>query len=247
MYCCFHICDRKLEVTEHSQDKPADLHSSWLTHLASEFHKPYMRQLKQFLQQEKQRGRVIFPRGRLIFNALNSTAFDDVKVVILGQDPYHGPGQAHGLSFSVLPGVRFPPSLQNIFKEITRDLGHPPPAHGCLQSWAEQGVLLLNATLTVEQGNAGSHQGKGWEVFTDAVVNALNAQREGLVFLLWGSYAQKKGRFIDSARHLVLKSPHPSPLSAHRGFIGNGHFSSANAYLRQRSVAEINWQVPNLT
>ena len=228
-----------------NSDKQVNLHDSWMQHLGDEFQQPYMQQLKQFLQQQKQQGKVVFPRGSLIFNALNTTAFNDVKVVILGQDPYHGPGQAHGLSFSVLPGVRFPPSLQNIFKEITRDLGYPAPAHGCLQSWAEQGVLLLNATLTVEQGQAGSHQGKGWETFTDAVVNALNTHRQGLVFMLWGSYAQKKGRYIDGARHRVLKSPHPSPLSAHRGFIGNGHFSAANAYLQEQGLSEINWQVPN--
>jgi uracil-DNA glycosylase len=167
-----------------------------------------------------------------------------VKVVILGQDPYHGPGQAHGLCFSVLPDVRFPPSLLNIFKEINRDLGLPIPDHGCLQSWAEQGVLLLNATLTVEAANAGSHQGRGWEEFTDRAVQALNEQREGLVFMLWGSYAQKKGRFIDASRHCVLKSPHPSPLSAHRGFLGNSHFSQANAYLAGRGVAQVDWALP---
>lgn len=219
------------------------LHSSWLEVLGEEFEKPYMQELKQFLQAEKRAGKVVYPSGDNIFNALNTTPLDQVKVVILGQDPYHGPGQAHGLCFSVQPGVPFPPSLQNIFKEIQQDLGIPAPAHGCLQAWAEQGVLLLNATLTVEQGRAGSHQGKGWEQFTDAVVQALNNHRENLVFLLWGSYAQKKGAIIDSRRHRVLKSPHPSPLSAHRGFFGNRHFSTANQFLTSLGLAPIDWSV----
>ena len=165
------------------------------------------------------------------------------KVVILGQDPYHGPGQAHGLCFSVQPGVKFPPSLLNIFKELEEDLGMPRPEQGCLQSWADQGVLLLNATLTVEQAQAGSHQGKGWEAFTDKAIQHLNEQREGLVFMLWGSYAQKKGQFIDTQKHLVLKAPHPSPLSAHRGFFGCGHFSQANQYLQGRGETPIDWQL----
>ncbi len=220
-----------------------DLHPSWLHYLKPEFDKSYMQQLKQFLLQEKQSGKVIYPKGKDIFNAFNSTAFDDVKVVILGQDPYHGPDQAHGLCFSVKQGVRTPPSLVNIFKEIQRDLGLKVPQHGCLQSWAEQGVLLLNATLTVQQGNAGSHQGKGWETFTDVAIQHLNEQRAGIVFLLWGSYAQKKGQFIDTSKHLVLKSPHPSPLSAHRGFLGNGHFSQVNHYLAQRGLPLINWEI----
>jgi uracil-DNA glycosylase len=223
------------------------LHESWKQVIGGEFEQPYMAALRSFLAEQKRQGRVVFPPGDLIFNALNSTPFDQVKVVILGQDPYHGPGQAHGLCFSVQPGVRFPPSLQNIFKEIQQELNIPPPAHGCLQSWAEQGVLLLNATLTVEQGRAGSHQGQGWESFTDAVVHALAGRREGLVFMLWGSYAQKKGAFIDSRRHTVLKSPHPSPLSAHRGFFGNGHFLKANQALAARGLAEIDWSVPPLT
>lgn len=218
-----------------------DLEESWLQQIGGEFEKPYMRDLKQFLRREKAAGKVIYPRSSLWFNAFNSTPFDAVKVVILGQDPYHGPGQAHGLCFSVLPGVPFPPSLLNIFKEIQQDLGLPMPDSGCLQSWAEQGVLLLNATLTVERGRAGSHQGKGWEQFTDCAVQRLNEQREGLVFLLWGSYAQKKGQWIDGDRHLVLKAPHPSPLSAHRGFFGCGHFSAANRYLESRGEAPIQW------
>ena len=174
-------------------------------------------------------------------------SFDSVKVVILGQDPYHGPNQAHGLCFSVLPGVPFPPSLLNIFKEINQDLGVPMPDHGCLQSWAEQGVLLLNATLTVERNRAGSHQGRGWEQFTDRAVQLLNEQRQGLVFLLWGSYAQKKGQFIDRQKHLVLEAPHPSPLSAHRGFFGTRHFSRTNDYLAQQGQAPIDWRLPPLS
>lgn len=219
------------------------IESSWLQVLKDEFDKPYMHSLRAFLQAEKQAGKIIYPPGKNIFNAFNSTPFDAVKVVILGQDPYHGPGQAHGLCFSVLPGVPFPPSLLNIFKEIQQDQGIPVPPHGCLQSWAEQGVLLLNATLTVEQGRAGSHQGKGWETFTDQAITALNREREGLVFLLWGSYAQQKGALIDGRKHLVLKSPHPSPLSAHRGFFGNRHFSKANEWLVQRGHKPIDWSV----
>lgn len=227
-----------------SRSSSIRLHDSWLQHLEAEFYQPYMQQLKLFLQQEKAAGKVIYPKGSDIFNALNSTAFDQVNVVILGQDPYHGPNQAHGLCFSVQKGIAIPPSLVNIYKEIQRDLGFDIPSHGCLQSWAEQGVLLLNATLTVEQANAGSHQGKGWETFTDKVIQCLNEQQEGLVFLLWGGYAQKKGRLIDTAKHCVLKSAHPSPLSAYRGFLGNGHFSAANAYLSQRGQQPINWQIP---
>ena len=221
--------------------KNIQLEPSWLSHLEVEFTKPYMQALKQFLKKEKSAGKIVFPSGAEIFNAFNATPFDQVKVVVLGQDPYHGPGQAHGLCFSVKPGVAFPPSLLNIFKEIQQDLGIPIPAHGCLQAWAEQGVLLLNATLTVEQARAGSHQGKGWEEFTDRAIDTLNREREGLVFLLWGSYAQKKGALIDQHKHLVLKSPHPSPLSAHRGFFGNGHFSKANAWLLERGEKPINW------
>jgi len=223
---------------------PVKIHPSWHSVLEPEFSKHYMAQLRQFLQQEKQVGKTIFPPGGQIFNAFNSTPFDQVKVVVLGQDPYHGAGQAHGLCFSVMPGVRIPPSLQNIYKELHSDLGIPVPDHGCLQPWAEQGVLLLNATLTVEESKAGAHQGRGWEQFTDAAVHALAEQREGLVFILWGSYAQKKGAFIDGSRHLVLKGPHPSPLSAHRGFFGTRPFSQANAYLQSRGQAPIDWALP---
>ncbi|MGS2718193.1 uracil-DNA glycosylase [Eionea flava] len=218
-----------------------DLPDCWLEHLQNEFNQPYMQSLKQFLQQEKAAGKAIFPRGAHIFNAFKYTLFNNVKVVILGQDPYHGSGQAHGLSFSVPKGVRIPPSLINIFKELHRDFGGEAPTHGCLQSWAEQGVLLLNATLTVEQANAGSHQGKGWEIFTDKVIALLNEQQQGIVFLLWGSYAHKKGKLINTEKHCVLKSVHPSPLSAYRGFIGCGHFSAANHYLTQKGDVPIDW------
>lgn len=224
-----------------SEARNIQLESGWLAELGDEFDQPYMRQLKTFLKTEKQAGKVIYPPSGEMFNAFNSTPFAQVKVVILGQDPYHGPGQAHGLSFSVPSGVRIPPSLQNIFKEIERDLGIPRPNHGNLQAWAEQGVLLLNATLSVEQANAGSHQKRGWEQFTDHAIEALNRDREGLVFLLWGSYAQKKGRLIDTNKHLVLKSVHPSPLSAHRGFLGCGHFSQVNEYLQAKGQAPIDW------
>lgn len=220
------------------------IHPSWYSVLAPEFNKPYMAELRDFLQQEKCAGKAIFPPGGQIFNAFNSTPFDQVKVVILGQDPYHGAGQAHGLCFSVMPGVRIPPSLQNIYKELQTDVGITPPTHGCLQPWAEQGVLLLNATLTVEESKAGAHQGKGWEQFTDAAVHALAEQREGLVFILWGSYAQKKGAFIDRSKHLVLTAPHPSPLSAHRGFFGTRPFSQANAWLAQHGLGQIDWALP---
>jgi uracil-DNA glycosylase len=194
------------------------LEPSWKARLESEFEQPYMVALRQFLLERKQAGAVIYPPGPLIFNALDSTPFDAVKIAILGQDPYHGPGQAHGLCFSVQEGVALPPSLLNIFREIQEDLGCAPPVSGNLQAWAQQGVLLLNAVLTVERGRAGAHQGKGWERFTDRIVQELNESREGLVFMLWGSYAMKKGAHIDRSRHLVLTAPHPSPLSAHRGF-----------------------------
>ncbi|AQT60025.1 uracil-DNA glycosylase [Cellvibrio sp. PSBB023] len=223
--------------------KKIDLHPSWLDHLAPEFEQPYMKQLKAFLLAEKQQGKIIYPESRNIFNAFNSTPLDQVKVVILGQDPYHGPNQAHGLCFSVQPGVQVPPSLQNMFKELHRDLGFQHPGHGCLQSWANQGVLMLNATLTVQQANAGSHQGQGWEQFTDKAIQLVNQECTGVVFLLWGSYAQKKAVFINHQKHLVLKAPHPSPLSAHRGFIGCGHFSQANHYLQSMGKSPINWQL----
>ncbi|MBQ0713309.1 MAG: uracil-DNA glycosylase [Porticoccus sp.] len=221
-------------------------HPSWLEVIGGEFEQPYMVQLKQFLGQEKAEGKVIYPAGSNWFSAFNETPFDHVKVVVLGQDPYHGPKQAHGLCFSVLPGVAIPPSLRNMYKELQADMGIQPPDHGCLTHWSRQGVLLLNATLTVEQGNAGAHQGQGWEQFTDRAVQVLNEQREGLVFMLWGSYAQKKGAFIDTSKHLVLKAPHPSPLSAYRGFLGCRHFSQANKFLQQQGAEPIDWQIPSL-
>lgn len=217
----------------------------WLERLNGEFEKPYMQTLGAFLAEEEQAGKVLFPARQHCFNALNSTPFDKVRVVILGQDPYHGPGQAHGLCFSVRPDVRMPPSLVNIFKEIQSELGIDPPDHGCLQPWADQGVLLLNAVLTVVQSQAGAHQGRGWESFTDQVIELINQEREGVVFLLWGSYAQKKGRIIDRDRHLVLQGPHPSPLSAHRGFFGCGHFLQANDWLVQKGRPPIDWRLPS--
>lgn len=224
--------------------KPIDLHPSWLAYLGAQFELPYMKHLKQFLLEEKQAGKVIYPESKNIFNAFNSTPIEQVKVVILGQDPYHGPGQAHGLCFSVQPGIPAPPSLQNIYKEIHRDLQLPIPRHGFLQSWADQGVFLLNATLTVEQGRAGSHQGMGWEQFTDFAIQELSRERHGLVFMLWGSYAQKKSPLIDASKHLILRAPHPSPLSVYRGFMGCGHFSQANDYLQQQGETPIDWGLP---
>lgn len=226
--------------------KKIDLEPGWLAQLEPEFQQPYMQQLKEFLRSEKQQGKVIYPASQNIFNAFNSAPLDRVKVVILGQDPYHGPGQAHGLCFSVQPQVPPPPSLKNIFKELHRDLGCPLPNHGYLQSWAEQGVLLLNATLTVEQAQAGSHQKRGWEAFTDKAIEAVNREREGVVFMLWGSYAQKKAQFVDREKHCVLTSSHPSPLAAHRGFLGCGHFSKANEYLSARGEKPIDWCLPPL-
>ncbi|WP_306848041.1 uracil-DNA glycosylase [Luteibacter jiangsuensis] len=220
------------------------LEPSWKERIGDYLDRPEMRALSAFLREEKARGKTIYPPGPDIFNAFAHTPFDKVRVVILGQDPYHGPGQAHGLSFSVRPGVRVPPSLQNIFKEIENSLGIPRPDHGCLTPWADRGVLLLNAVLTVEAGQAGSHQGKGWEGFTDAAIDALNREREGLVFMLWGSHAQKKGQLIDGRRHKILRSVHPSPLSAHRGFMGCGHFAQANAYLESRGEPPIDWSLP---
>lgn len=220
------------------------LHESWKSRLADAFAAPSMQGLRGFLLEQKQAGKVIYPPGPSIFAALDTTPFEAVKVVILGQDPYHGPGQAHGLCFSVPPGVAVPPSLHNIFAEIERDLGISRPDHGCLLPWAQAGVLLLNSVLTVEHGRAGAHQGKGWEAFTDAAVARLNTERENLVFLLWGSYAQKKGQIIDARRHRILKAAHPSPLSAHRGFLGCGHFSATNHYLQQRGQTPIDWRLP---
>lgn len=220
------------------------LEPSWKARLGDYLERPDMRALADFLRTEKRAGKVLYPPGPEIFNAFAHTPFDKVRVVILGQDPYHGPGQAHGLCFSVRPGVPVPPSLNNIFAEIARDLGIPRPDHGCLTPWADQGVLLLNSVMTVEQGRAGAHQNKGWEGFTDAAIAALDREREGLVFMLWGAYAQRKGRLVDPSRHLVLSSVHPSPLSAHRGFIGNGHFSAANRYLESRGQAPVDWSLP---
>ncbi|KAF0188695.1 MAG: Uracil-DNA [Desulfobulbaceae bacterium] len=227
------------------QDR-VQLSPSWKSRIGGEFDQGYMQNLREFLLQEKQAGKTIYPEGKNIFNAMNLLDFEDVKVVIIGQDPYHGPGQSHGLCFSVMPGVAIPPSLKNIFKEIQTDLGIPPANHGYLTSWAEQGVLLLNSVLTVEMDRAASHQGKGWERFTDAIIQRLNCEHSGLVFFLWGSYAQKKGAIIDPKRHLVLQSVHPSPLSAHRGFFGNQHFSKANGYLQDQSKSPINWELPCL-
>jgi uracil-DNA glycosylase len=226
-----------------TEQKTGQLHASWQAVIGDEFEKPYMQVLRDFLKQEKIAGKVIYPPSPLIFNAFNHTPFEQVRVVIIGQDPYHGPNQAHGLSFSVPQGVDLPPSLQNIYKEIAADLNIKMSRNGDLTPWADQGVLLLNATLTVEQANAGSHQNKGWEQFTDAAIAALNARREGLVFVLWGSYAQKKGAIIDEKKHLVMKSVHPSPLSAHRGFFGNHQFSTINQYLVKNGQSPIDWQL----
>ncbi|RLA61200.1 MAG: uracil-DNA glycosylase [Gammaproteobacteria bacterium] len=227
-----------------TQDGAIQLEPSWLARLAPEFEQTYMVDLRAFLQVEKQAGKRIFPAGKEFFNAFAHTPLDKVRVVILGQDPYHGEGQAHGLCFSVKPGVAVPPSLKNIYKEIHAELGLPIPSHGHLTAWADQGVLLLNAVLSVECARAASHQGKGWERFTDRVIDVVNREREGVVFMLWGSYAQRKGALIDSQRHCVLKAPHPSPLSAHRGFFGCGHFRMANEYLQGRGEAPIDWSLP---
>ena len=227
-----------------ADDNRIKLEPSWKCHVGDYLQRDDMQALAGFLRERKARGARIYPPGPQIFAALDATPFDAAKVVILGQDPYHGAGQAHGLCFSVQPGVPVPPSLDNIFKELQRDLGVARPDHGCLLPWARQGVLLLNAVLTVEDGRAGAHAGKGWEGFTDHIVETLNREREGLVFLLWGSYAQAKGKVIDPQRHRVLKAPHPSPLSAHRGYIGCGHFSAANQYLSRRGQAPIDWALP---
>ena len=216
------------------------IEESWRAQLQKEFGKPYFEELTAFIRQEYTNKKVYPPAG-LIFNAFDRCPFNEVKVVIVGQDPYHEPGQAHGLCFSVTDGVAIPPSLINIYKEIHADLGKPIPHSGNLERWAEQGVLLLNATLTVQAHRAGSHQGKGWEIFTDAAIRQLALVREHLVFILWGTYAQRKGAEIDTNRHLVLKSPHPSPLSAHRGFFGNKHFSKANEYLQAHGKEPVDW------
>ena len=220
------------------------LEPSWKERIGSYLQRPEMQALATFLREEKAAGKRIYPPGPEIFAAFDHTPFEKVRVVILGQDPYHGPGQAHGLCFSVRPGVRVPPSLDNIFKEIQRDLGIGRPDHGCLTPWADRGVLLLNAVLTLEEGKANAHQGKGWEGFTDAAIDALNRERTGLVFLLWGSYAQRKGALIDASKHCVLRSVHPSPLSAHRGFLGCGHFGKANEFLMEHGLEPIDWSLP---
>ena len=222
------------------------LNDSWRAPLAAEFAAPYMADLRAFLVAEKSAGKAIFPKGSEWFRALDLTPLDRVRVVILGQDPYHGPGQAHGLCFSVKPGVRVPPSLQNIYKELRDDLGIAPARHGFLEHWAQQGVLLLNNVLTVEQGLAASHAGRGWERFTDAVVRLVNARPDPVVFLLWGSHAQRKAATVDGSRHLVLKAPHPSPLSAYNGFFGCKHFSKTNAFLEAKGLPPIDWALPEV-
>ncbi|WP_305806382.1 uracil-DNA glycosylase [Stenotrophomonas sp. YIM B06876] len=232
-------------MSEATSAPQIQLEPGWKAQVGDWLRRPEMRALSAFLRQRKAAGVRVFPPGPQIFAAFAATPFDQVKVVVLGQDPYHGYGQAHGLSFSVMPGVPIPPSLLNIYKELEADLGIPRADHGCLLPWARQGVLLLNAVLTVEEGKPGSHQGKGWEGFTDHVIATLNREREGLVFLLWGAYAQRKGKVIDTGRHRVLKAPHPSPLSAHRGFLGCRHFSATNAYLARRGLTAIDWRLPS--
>lgn len=226
------------------------LHESWKGPLAKEFEAPYMQALRTFLQAEKAAGKTIFPRGPEYFRALDLTPLESVRVVILGQDPYHGAGQAHGLAFSVQPGVRTPPSLVNIYKEMQSDLGIAPARHGFLEHWAQQGVLLLNSVLTVELAQAASHQKKGWERFTDAIIRLVNARETPVVFMLWGAYAQRKAAFVDSidtgGRHLVLKSAHPSPLSAHNGFLGSRPFSKANAFLEAQGLPPVDWALPSV-
>lgn len=216
---------------------------TWKDALAEEKQKPYFQEIFNFLKREESKGKIIYPKSSDIFNALKLTPLEKVKVVIIGQDPYHGPRQAHGLCFSVQKGVAIPPSLQNIYKEIHNDLGLPIPSHGDLSHWAEQGVLLLNATLTVEAHKADSHSHIGWQQFTDKIIETVNQCCEGVIFLLWGSYAQKKAFMIDPTKHYILKAPHPSPLSAHRGFLGCKHFSKANELLRQQNKTEIDWRV----
>ena len=219
------------------------LEPSWKKPLLTEFSEPYMQELKKFLVEQKRTNKIIYPKSSDIFNAFALTPLDKVKVVIVGQDPYHGPNQAHGLCFSVLPNVAVPPSLLNIYKELYNDLNITPAKHGCLINWAKQGVLLLNSTLTVQSGIAGSHQNKGWEKFTDKVIDVLSMQPNKIIFLLWGNYAQKKCEFIDPNKHLVLKAAHPSPLSATRGFLGCKHFSKTNALLQQIGEKPIDWRV----
>lgn len=228
---------------ESQKENSVQLESSWLEMLKDEFDQPYFKAIRSFLKQEKLNGKTIYPSGKYIFNAFNSTPFDKVKVVILGQDPYHGEGQAHGLCFSVQKGIKPPPSLVNIYKEMKSDLGLEAPSHGCLQAWAEQGVFLLNAMLTVEKDQPASHQKIGWQNFTDAAIQKLSDERENLVFILWGAFAQQKSLLIDNSKHLVLKSPHPSPFSADKGFFGSKPFSKTNEWLESKGISSINWQL----
>ena len=221
-----------------------NIHPSWLKQLQPEFDSDYMSEIKLFLKEELKAGKIVYPHGKDIFQAFDKTPLDKVQVVIIGQDPYHGPDQAHGMSFSVQKGIKVPPSLVNIFKELEADLGIERSTHGYLESWANQGVLLLNSVLTVEAANAGSHRKKGWEKFTDKVIQTLNDERENLVFLLWGAPAQKKASIVDETKHLVLKAPHPSPLSSYRGFFGCKHFSKTNDYLKKNKLAPIEWALP---
>ena len=220
-----------------------ELESSWRKRLQADLDSEYMAQLRDFLREQKALGKTVYPAADKTFAALNAAPFDSVKVVILGQDPYHGPGQAHGLCFSVMRNTQVPPSLRNIYKELVSDVNFVPPTHGCLMEWARQGVLLLNSVLTVEESLAASHKGKGWERFTDSIVSHLNDEAESIVFILWGNYAQKKGAMIDRERHLILQSAHPSPLSASRGFYGNHHFSRSNQYLQAQNKTVIDWQI----
>lgn len=226
-----------------TQESQIKLDPSWLQYLKDEFEKPYMKNLKAFLQSEYAKGKKIYPKKSEIFSALNLTPFDSVKAVIIGQDPYHGPGQAHGLCFSVRSGVPVPPSLRNIFEELKAQYGIRAPVSGDLTSWAKQGVLLLNAILTVEDGKPGSHQGKGWEQFTDKIIQTVSENKTDVTFILWGSFAQKKAELIDARKHQILKSAHPSPLSCHRGFFGNKHFQKVNDYLKKSGQKEINWEL----
>jgi len=219
------------------------LDKTWRKKLSSELESAYFLELSEFLNNEVKAKKKIYPENAQIFSAFNNTPFEDVKVIIIGQDPYHGPDQAHGMCFSVLPGIKVPPSLRNIYKELESDLGVETPTHGHLTSWAKQGVLLLNAVLTVEDSKAGSHHGKGWEKFTDRVIEVLNQEREDLVFLLWGSPAQKKASKVDPKRHYILKCPHPSPLAAYRGFFGSKHFSKTNTFLESKGITPIDWSI----
>ena len=228
-------------VTEGKDSKVA-LEQSWLELLYPEFKEAYMQELSSFLKSEINEGKKIYPKGNEMFLSMNSTPFHKVKVVIIGQDPYHGPGQAHGLCFSVPKDVKIPPSLENIFKELEEDLGIPKPKNGCLLTWASQGVLLLNSVLSVEKGRAGSHALKGWERFTDKIISKIN-EKDCVVFMLWGRYAVKKAISVDTSKHLILKSVHPSPLSAHKGFFGNRHFSKCNEFLNSKGMSSINWEI----